>query len=516
MPELPGIPLNISTGSGVTSVTLTLVYNSSLLSISGVTPGAGLAGANLVLDPHSTPGNAIIDFTSPTSLASGVVDLGTLQATVPASALASYRSKADLHFTSVQIDGGALQGVGDDAVEVNAYLGDTSGDGVYSPLDAALISRVATTLDSGFAAFDKLDPAIIGDISGTGSVSSTDITLMNQEVAGINVGNRIPPIGPTPLPGGADPDLSVPITLAATPGATVVVPVNIDTAKPDGSTGMIEATLALTYDPRVFTVAPADVALGTLTDGGGWQLTSVVNPNTGEIAIDLFSTTPIQTTLGGSLVNIAMHVRDTAPAGATGLNLVNQVDPTGQHVYRTEAADGQGALVLHTVVTSAGVEPGAPGQVMVTSQTSASVVPLGAADGAAAASQSDPAAPLDAKTASAGAVASSLPLSLVEQVFTDFEQTMQVLQDNTLGQPAPLLNADLGELNGAGNCSLPLSGRLAAGDGQWEECLATLGKAAVRGRVLSAGELPGVTSLGDEEAADLSGLQAFFARVGDK
>ena len=60
--------------------------------------------------------------------------------------------------------------------------------------------------------------------------------------------------------------------------------------------------MALQYDPQVFSVSAADVQSGSLT--GGWQLTTVVNAQTGEIGIDLFSSTPIQTTAGGSLVDI--------------------------------------------------------------------------------------------------------------------------------------------------------------------------------------------------------------------
>ena len=65
-----------------------------------------------------------------------------------------------------------------------------------------------------------------------------------------------------------------------------MVPVDIDTAHPDGSTGAMEAILALRYNPQVFDVSAADVQLGSLT--AGWQLTAVVNAQTGEIGIDLF------------------------------------------------------------------------------------------------------------------------------------------------------------------------------------------------------------------------------------
>ena len=60
-------------------------------------------------------------------------------------------------------------------------------------------------------------------------------------------------------------------TTPTTPGGTVVVPVNIDTAHPDGSTGLVEANLALHFDPQVFTVSAADIQLGSLpAAGNGW------------------------------------------------------------------------------------------------------------------------------------------------------------------------------------------------------------------------------------------------------
>ena len=92
--------------------------------------------------------------------------------------------------------------------------------------------------------------------------------------------------------------------------ARVVVPVNIDTAHPLGSTGATEAILALRYNPQVFSVSAADVQLGSLT--AGWQLTTVVNAQTGEIGIDIFGSTPIQTTAGGSLVTMTVGSRQWA------------------------------------------------------------------------------------------------------------------------------------------------------------------------------------------------------------
>ncbi len=95
----------------------------------------------------------------------------------------------------------------------------------------------------------------------------------------------------------------------------------------------------------------------------GWQLTAAVNPQTGEIGIDLFGTNPILSTASGSLVTIALEVKVGSGQWAVGsdamerlspttISLVNQVDPTGQRVFTTTVADSQGAFVLQEAATS--------------------------------------------------------------------------------------------------------------------------------------------------------------------
>ena len=138
-----GIPVNISSGSGVTAGTFTLQYNSAFLTITGATVNSALpAGASFVLEPASTPGSAVLMFSSPTALSAGVQRLGALQAAVPDAAAASYTAKALLHFAGLQINGGAIAVVSDDAVEVVAYDGDAAGTGVLNGFDATLISRL--------------------------------------------------------------------------------------------------------------------------------------------------------------------------------------------------------------------------------------------------------------------------------------------------------------------------------------------------------------------------------------
>ena len=182
-----------------------------MLTITGATVNASLTGASLTLDPKSTPGNAILDFSSSTALASGVVRLGAVQAAVPNAAAASYKAKALLHFASEQLNGGGIAVAGDDAVQIVAYLGDTNGDGILSGGDASLISRVSVLLDTGFAAYPLLDPTIVGDVSSNGQADGPDVTAVNTYLAGISQ-LQLPqiPTGLTIVPTGPDPSLTLP------------------------------------------------------------------------------------------------------------------------------------------------------------------------------------------------------------------------------------------------------------------------------------------------------------------
>ena len=306
--------------------------------------------------------------------------LGSLLATVPLSAATKYGAKQLLHFSSEQLGGtaGPIAVTNQDGVEVAAFFGDViDAGGPFVLQDAGAISIVAGLVPNpnaqtlpGFSAFPELDPVIIGDVSLQGSVNSTDAGAMNQQVGG-TAKPTIPyaPIGLPIVPVGPDPALSVASNLQATAGSTLIVPVNIDTARPEGSGGMMDAILALTYDPRVFSVSTADVQLGTVPDsGGGWQLNAQVNAQTGQIGIELFSTTPIQSSAGGSLVTIAMHVLSTALAGTTAFKWCPMWIRRWRHAYQTQVSDVLGDYVLHPAGTPAGTEPGQPGLVTVAGQ----------------------------------------------------------------------------------------------------------------------------------------------------
>jgi hypothetical protein len=190
-----GIPVALSNGLGVTSGSFTLQYNPSLLTISGVV--SKVAGASFTLVSNNTiTGTAVLSLSSPTPLSSTAtsITMGSLLATEPLTATSSYGAQQLLHFGSVQLNGtaGTIPTINEDAVEVAAYFGDvTAAGGPLSLDDATAVSGVADSIANtaaqtipGFAAFPNLDPAIIGDVSLQGSVTSTDAGAMTQEVGG--------------------------------------------------------------------------------------------------------------------------------------------------------------------------------------------------------------------------------------------------------------------------------------------------------------------------------------------
>jgi hypothetical protein len=124
---------------------------------------------------------------------------------------------------------------------------------------------------------------------------------------------------------------------------------------------MTQAILGLIYDPKILTVSPADIILGSIPSlGQGWRLESVVDQMTGQIAIDLYSTTPITEAEAGSLVNITFHLLPEADTPATVVQLASSVRPDG-HWFVTEVADGEGQFVLgpgvDRLVIRTGVNP---------------------------------------------------------------------------------------------------------------------------------------------------------------
>jgi hypothetical protein len=179
-----GIPITLSEGGGVTSAEFRLHYDPALLTISAVTRGDSLPPAATLQSDLTVPGAAFVRILSTTGLGSGTREILRFTATVPANA--TYGVAQVLALENVVLNQGLAIPSANDGVHLVAYLGDATGNRTYSALDAQRVLRVATGLDSGFAAYPLIDPVIVGDITGNKLISALDATRIMQEVVGLN------------------------------------------------------------------------------------------------------------------------------------------------------------------------------------------------------------------------------------------------------------------------------------------------------------------------------------------
>jgi sugar lactone lactonase YvrE len=258
-----GIPISLSgPTAGVTLGQFTLTYNSSDLTISGALVDPSLAasyGATLSLDAASTPGNAIIDFstTAPLPSANGApILLSGLMATVPSAAM--YRAMDLLHFSSVSLSTamGSIAAVGADALHLVVFPGDTTGgDGYISSADRLNMSRVVAGADTGFAAYRLTDPDLIGDLLGDGAVDGPAGALLGRYVNGVTSPQMpVYPGHPVNMPSVASPTTSVPSAAEVGVAGDAISPTSVIDTEP---LAPADATVSLVAGPMA--------ALGTGT-----------------------------------------------------------------------------------------------------------------------------------------------------------------------------------------------------------------------------------------------------------
>jgi hypothetical protein len=371
-----GYPIYLSDSTGsVTNASVTLNYDPTLLNVTGV------SGPWFSMAPIAGGGMGLL-YNGPPLPAGAQTPLGYLLATVPrggaGSEAAPYKAKDLLHLGNPVLNFGVVPVVTSDALHVVAYVGDGDGNGNYTSNDAVLITRTALQADSGFAAYPLVDPIIVADTDGSGFIPADAALQVNEAGVGFPTANLPSP----PIPSGiviqaianfVDPSVSIPEDLQVSADGTLRVPVNIDDADPEGSTGLIEAHLALTYNPSLFRVSAADVHQGSLLAGGAWSVLPTIDTASGQIAIALASSTPIASSMGGSLVTIDFHLaegvrgerRGERPGASNSLTpdlrplaairLVASVNINGQSIA-TELEDAQGTFIL-TPAPVNGFEP---------------------------------------------------------------------------------------------------------------------------------------------------------------
>ena len=200
-----GIPISIRGASGATSIQFALDYDFSLLTIGGGTLATGLADDwELSIVSEKIPGQLFVRLNGTTPLPDHDVALVVLNAAVPTEA--PIGASTLLRIDAIELAAGRnpVAGVGDQALQTVAYVGDSTGNGAYSGLDASLVARIAVGLDQGFDRFPLVDPLLIGDVTGNGEISGLDAAFVARKAVGLPQ-PQIPDLpfatpAPTPAP----------------------------------------------------------------------------------------------------------------------------------------------------------------------------------------------------------------------------------------------------------------------------------------------------------------------------
>jgi hypothetical protein len=385
------VPLFISAvPANADGISFDLVYNPNLLTLfSGdANGGTGLtitaAGASLgifdalaTLNPYfdTTNPNAYVaqfgfSLISPTPTSTPVA-FATFAVRVPdgtyavpgfvtnPNASGSYGQKAVLDLTNLTVTAGAsnLTYRDDDGVDVNAYVGDLSGDRQILSQDASLAIQFygVGVQNHALASYPLIDPVLISDATFDGKLLPQDATAIIQEFGNPSstaIPNQLP-TGQTAT-SGPDPVLFVGTTFAAdgkpadlgglTPGATVVVPVSMFVTAKEG-VSVAGADVAFRFDPAVFDLK--GVVAGAIGDGslGGSPFAvdfREVAP--GEVEVAGLATSGPQLKYGETetLFLVSLTVRQGAAAGATAFDL-----RASDQAFLTQLFDNQyRALVL--------------------------------------------------------------------------------------------------------------------------------------------------------------------------
>ncbi len=176
-----GIPLVLESDGTVRSLDAIFSFNPELLDVSAIVPSVDLPELVNFSTEVLEPGRIALRFDASESFPdgggapAGQLTIANVMAQVAATA--ENGLTALLSLESVVSNGTVAFG-GSNAVQVVASLGDTSGDGAYSPADSTLAARLAMRLDSGLISYPVVMPTLVADVSGNGSVSMLDAAMI--------------------------------------------------------------------------------------------------------------------------------------------------------------------------------------------------------------------------------------------------------------------------------------------------------------------------------------------------
>jgi len=160
----------------VRSVDVEIHFDPGLAEVTGATRAAGLPGDWVLGPPNIAPGVLKLSLFGTTALSGTNVVLINIDATVPVDA--PYGSTQVVRLVNLRVNEGNLAAVADRAVHHAAFVGDTDGNRNYTAIDSFLIARVTTLQDTGFDFHHRVDPVIVADATGDGTLSAFDASLV--------------------------------------------------------------------------------------------------------------------------------------------------------------------------------------------------------------------------------------------------------------------------------------------------------------------------------------------------
>ena len=175
-----GIPLVLESDGSIRSLEAIFSFDPELLDVSAIEPAANLPEFVSFSTELLEPGRIALRFDASESFPDGVgAPAGQLTIAKIISRVATTAENGSSALVGLEtvVANGITVG-GSNAVQVVASLGDTTGDGEYSPSDANLAARIAMRLDSGLVSYPVINPSLVADVSGNGTVSMLDAAMI--------------------------------------------------------------------------------------------------------------------------------------------------------------------------------------------------------------------------------------------------------------------------------------------------------------------------------------------------
>jgi len=202
---ITGLPVTLTTTAALTSIEGSLDFDPTQLLNAALSGGIDLPDDWSLTFAAPVDGQLQFTASGTSSLTGSDLELFRFDALINPNATKD--ANPDLYGSTRLIDGSITATSAADTTEqlffsvdpglvVLAYSGDTTGNGSLSSLDASLIQGTVVALDSGFDAYDLINPTLIGDTTGNGDLSSLDAAYVQRRVVGLDA-NTLPLIPAT-------------------------------------------------------------------------------------------------------------------------------------------------------------------------------------------------------------------------------------------------------------------------------------------------------------------------------